>query len=214
MANDKVKPNEQNIQALLSVKLLSNPERIVENLYVFDWESDLLLKTNSGYWYECEIKISVSDFKHDSVKANKHGILRTGHTVRKHSKWVNDEYKTFEELVPRKRPNRFYYAVPEEMVDKVAELVPEYAGLIAVDVVPKYPGSLGGMRIVKKAPLIHDVKMTDEELNLCEKFYYNWRKEVQWRRKHSHTIDELRYQIRSLKAEFKAVTGFDVSESL
>lgn len=27
----------------------SNPKYIVENLYVFDWESDMLIKTRSGY---------------------------------------------------------------------------------------------------------------------------------------------------------------------
>ena len=29
----------------------SNPKYIVENLYVFDWESDMLIKTRSGYCY-------------------------------------------------------------------------------------------------------------------------------------------------------------------
>lgn len=57
----------------------SNPKFIVENLYVFDWESDILIKTRSGYWYEVECKISFADFKNDFThKWQKHELLKTG----------------------------------------------------------------------------------------------------------------------------------------
>ena len=57
----------------------SNPKYIVENLYVFDWESDMLIKTRSGYWYEVECKISFADFKNDfKHKWQKHELLKTG----------------------------------------------------------------------------------------------------------------------------------------
>lgn len=57
----------------------SNPKFIVENLYVFDWESDMLIKTRSGYWYEVECKISFADFKNDfKHKRQKHELLKMG----------------------------------------------------------------------------------------------------------------------------------------
>ena len=57
----------------------SNPKYIVENLYVFDWESDMLLKTRSGYWYEVECKISLADFKNDfKRKWRKYDLLKAG----------------------------------------------------------------------------------------------------------------------------------------
>ena len=69
----------------------SNPKYIVENLYVFGLESDMLIKTRSGYWYEVECKISLADFKNDfKNKRQKHELLKTG-----------DE--------KHRRPNYFYY---------------------------------------------------------------------------------------------------------
>ena len=41
----------------------SNHTYIVENLYVFDWESDMLIKTRSGYWYEGEAVAGFKKFK-------------------------------------------------------------------------------------------------------------------------------------------------------
>ena len=48
----------------------------IDGLYVFDWESDKLLETKSGYIYEFEIKISKADYKNDfKHKKDKHIIL-------------------------------------------------------------------------------------------------------------------------------------------
>ena len=41
----------------------STPTYIVETLYVFDWESDMLIKTRSGYWYEGEAVAGFKKFK-------------------------------------------------------------------------------------------------------------------------------------------------------
>lgn len=41
----------------------SNHTYIVENLYVFDRESDMLIKTRSGYWYEGEAVAGFKKFK-------------------------------------------------------------------------------------------------------------------------------------------------------
>ena len=56
----------------------------LDGLYVFDWESDKLLETRSGYIYEFEIKISKADFKNDfKHKKEKHIILVSSKVLRK-----------------------------------------------------------------------------------------------------------------------------------
>ena len=71
---DKKDINESYIQKRLLSGWKSTHQYVMENLYVFEWESDFLLKTKSGYWYEAEIKISLSDFKADFEKKEKHQL--------------------------------------------------------------------------------------------------------------------------------------------
>ena len=53
----------------------STKKYVLENLYVFSWESDKLIETRSGLIYEFEIKVSKADFKNDFKKKDKHVIL-------------------------------------------------------------------------------------------------------------------------------------------
>lgn len=168
----------------------SNPKYIVENLYVFDWESDMLIKTRSGYWYEVECKISLADFKNDFThKRQKHELLKNG-----------DE--------KRRRPNLFYYCVPWYLSAKVYPLLPDYAGLIVL----KADGKLNE---IKHAHCLHLQKYTDEELKLCDKFYYayrNWKENVE-RHQPTAEIKRLKDEIAFLKAEYKAVAGCDIKDA-
>ncbi len=154
----------------------------VDNLYVFPWESDKLLWTKSGYIHEFEIKISRADYKNDfKHKLEKHIVLSStiakdkqkvyeqdlfGKMEKKYRYWDDDDIKQhIERVVDNKRmPNYFYYAVPYGMIQ--VEEVPEYAGLIWV--------KENRLFIQKKAPCLHKEKYTDAQLNLGEKFYYNW----------------------------------------
>lgn len=169
----------------------SNPKYIVENLYVFDLESDMLIKTRSGYWYEVECKISLADFKNDfKRKWRKHDLLKTG-----------DE--------KHRRPNYFYYCVPWYLSGKVLPLLPSYAGLIVLT-------ENGKLNEVRRASLLHTDKYTDEDLKLCNKFYYayrNWKERVE---DHQPTkeIKRLKDEIAFLKAEYKAVAGCDIQDVL
>jgi len=79
----------------------------IANTYVFDWESDFLCVSRSGYINEIEIKISRSDFKADAKKVEKHLKLQSGTGM---------------------IPHRFYYTTPHNLI--TADEVPEYAGLI------------------------------------------------------------------------------------
>ena len=119
----------------------------IDGLYIFDWESDKLLETRSGYIYEFEIKISKADYKNDfKHKKDKHIILageeRYGDKYlpryyefleenRKRGNWCEQNFIKSAETNPRylvgghKRPNYFYYAVPTGLID--VEDVPDYA---------------------------------------------------------------------------------------
>ena len=167
----------------------SNPKYIVENLYVFDWESDMLIKTRSGYWYEVECKISFADFKNDfKHKWQKHELLKT----------VGEKHR---------RPNYFYYCVPWYLSGKVLPLLPDYAGLIVLT-------EDGKLKEVKQVLSLHQHKYTNEELKLCDKFYYayrNWKENVE-RHQPTAEIKRLKDEIAFLKAEYKAVAGCDIKD--
>lgn len=178
--------SEQSIQKVLNEKYMPRAKYVINNLFVFQGESDYLAMTLSGYWYECEIKISLADFKNDFAhKAEKHLILARG-------------FDSHGKIKPR--PHFFSYAVPEPLVEKVVPLLPQYAGLIAI--------TANGFLIMKKAPvLLHRRKYTIEELRLTDKFYYGW---VSYKDKYNNFSKELakyRAELNSIKAEFKAVTG-------
>lgn len=152
----------------------STKKYVLENLYVFSWESDKLIETRSGLFYEFEIKISRPDFKNDFKKKNKHVILEGKETHIPTFDGLEPKYKERYEknyLVSHfKKPNYFYYAVPEGMIDK--EDVPDYAGLIYV-MPDDGEFKFNYLKLVKMAPKLHDIKYTDDDLNLGEKFYYN-----------------------------------------
>ena len=180
----KIQWTEGLIIEKLSQHLLSSSSvrYLMNNLYVFSnsWESDYLSLTNSGYFYEGEVKISKSDFKADFKKEKKHLILE------------NNFNKT--QIDNNLCPHYFFYAVPEGLID-VSE-VPEYAGLIyMIDVYPYY-------KWIKKAPLLHKEKYNDIDLKLQDKFYYNM---INWKRKalkeYPHQISKLKELIKESKTD-------------
>lgn len=117
----------------------------IKNSFIFryDWESDYFCINREGYAFEIEAKISRADFKND-VKKEKHSLFK-------------------ENNKKRLTPNKFYYAVPRDLIKE--DEIPKYAGLIYID------GSHA--TIIKRAPFIHKVK-TDFRKILCDKFYYQW----------------------------------------
>jgi len=157
----------------------STKKYVLENLYVFSWESDKLIETRSGLIYEFEIKVSKADFKNDFNKKDKHVILEGKETHIPTFDGLEPKYKEMYEknyLVSHfKKPNYFYYAVPEGLI--TVEEVPEYVGLIYVlpynDINKDGKLVWGGFYIAKQAPKLHNAKYTDDDLKLGEKFYYN-----------------------------------------
>lgn len=181
---------EQSIQQRLNHFFASYKYK-ADGLYVFSWESDKLIWTKSGYIYEFEIKISRSDFKNDfKHKKEKHIVLASTiardkareiqmslfeQKEQENRHWNREmlerRYGDIDAMAKDKRmPNYFYYAVPTGMLEP--DEVPPYAGLIYIDSEYRYVKQ--SYRIVKEAPQLHKTKYTDAELNLGEKFYYNW----------------------------------------
>lgn len=155
---------ERDIQNILSIHFLTpNAKKYeMENLFVFGWESDYLCITKSDLIYECEIKIFRSDFQNDfKHKKKKHLLL---------------ESKDDETSTDNKKPDYFYYAVPEGLITK--DEVPEYAGLIYVSKASGSNNVFSTCTVVKQAPRLKKEKTDLDSLNLMNKFYYSYR---QWK---------------------------------
>ena len=152
----KQKHTEESIQQVLCQKhpILTNPAFEMVGFIFYAWESDYLAISKAGYVYECEIKISHSDFLNDARhKPDKMRILSDGSES------------------PRKRPNYFYYVCPEGIITEAE--CPKFAGLM-------YITNSGFFRCVKVAPCLHNTKCdTQGDLlqYMRDKFYYamwNW----------------------------------------
>ena len=171
--NIEVKYSEGLIQEALRHNFLSpsSIKYLTENLLIYNWESDMLKITKSGYVYEFEIKISKADFKNDfKNKKKKHLILENSQNTNK--------------------PNYFYYVVPDGLIDE--NDIPEYAGLIYVhSTIIGNSKQWFSFEEIKKAPKLHNEKINEESLNLTDKFYYNYR---HWKQKHE--TDLISYKTR------------------
>lgn len=160
---------EGSIQDLLEnyFSLHSRDSYLARNIFVFDWESDYFLINKRGYTTEIEIKISKSDFKRDFEKVAKHSTIKTGSCTKE--TWGG--LKTIDSK--GRRPNRFYYCMPDGLVPESE--IPEYAGLIYIkkdSYIDKYY-----VTIIKDAPLIHKEKFNYDKI-LMVKFYYYWKNSI------------------------------------
>lgn len=185
---------EADLQKIIRTSYSNTAKYVVENCYIFrdDWESDVIVvQKSSGYIYEIEIKVSISDFRADLKKADKHLTVSTGKSsVVKYAECSNlttrrrdwPPESRYQDLIEWKsRPNRFFYAVPESL-GLTAKDVPDYAGLITIN---------GNIKTVKNAPLLHK-EVVDYEKKLCNKFYYYWRDRNLWAEKLKTQNDRLR----------------------
>lgn len=202
---------EQTIQQRLNY-LFASWKYNVNGLYVFEWESDKLIWMKSGYIYEFEIKVSRADYKNDfKHKKDKHIILQGPTDQEKympscyqHYEWNKKNYASLEDylsgitpdstslIVNHKKPNYFYYAVPEGLIQ--LEEVPDYAGLIWIE--KEYRYIRQSLVIKKQAPRLHKTKYKDAELNLGEKFYYNWQSDRKLRIEAQKEAENIRKLLR------------------
>lgn len=137
----------KDITKQLNIKHSQTAQYYLSNTYLFKGaygESDFIVINPNGYCVEYEIKISRADYKADFTKTKKHNLLKdTSYTD---------------------KPNKFYYAVPENLIS--IDEIPDYAGLVYI--------TEFGVKEIKKAPFLHKVK-NDMTPVLCNKFYYGYR---------------------------------------
>lgn len=215
MSKTEEELTEQTIQKRLN-HFFASWKYNVDGLFVFSWESDKLLWTKAGYIYEFEIKISRSDFKADfKHKIAKHLILASAVSLeigqpqmsdlfdnylkqrkKKYGKFLSDEdiRREFEQIgniQDKRMPNYFYYAVPEGLIQP--EEVPPYAGLLWLTKEYQYGG---GIIRKKQAPCLHKTKYTEGELDLGQKFYYNWKSAVNKYKEADKDAADLRKQLK------------------
>ena len=157
-------PSERRIQEqLYRYLMVKQHHQMSPNVYLFDWEADLLSLTKAGYIHEYEIKISRSDFMADSKKVDKHQALKNGwrdlveyetfrlEQYRQHPRVYKPEFLknlTPEDKHRMSRPNYFWYVCPTDLIR--AEDVPEHAGLMYVNNRDWHAAS-----VVKPAPKLH-----------------------------------------------------------
>ena len=94
----------------------------------------------------------------------------------------------------RQRPNYFYYAVPDGLIQP--EEVPDDYGLLYIH--------QGYISVVKTAPLLHKEKVDINALNLIDKFYYGMWDYIDKYRKDN--VKELKKEIKRLE---KQVAEYD-----
>ena len=111
---------------------------MMPNVYLYNWESDILYINDNRYVTEYEIKVSLSDFRNDSKKEAKHKALYETHSG----------------------PKQFYYVCPNRLIPLCE--VPEYAGLMYVHK-SKYIWNYK-TETVKKAPILKTKKLTDKQI--------------------------------------------------
>lgn len=223
---------EASIQDSLD-RLFGNYEYRLQNQYIFqdNWESDWFGISTSGYAYECEVKISRSDFKAD-FKKEKHALFQN---LKKdffilnrgkgevHYGWGPEEDKIVlphprdRNQTPRTRRHipalyaeytkiKFIFTDKLTIPNRFFYAVPE--GLIKSEDVPPYAGLIyvtetGSARIEKAAPWLHK-RVLNLDRTLKEKFY--WKCTRMWyneadRIYHENKIRELHNEIAKLKGE-------------
>lgn len=144
---------------------LWNPARLVavpNTTAMVGWEADLLLLFPSGWVWEVEIKVSVADFRREfRTKAAKHKSLELG-------TWEQDIGRNRPYLVKRrnKHVQRFYFAMPKAVYDKVEAEIPAYAGVIVVD--PAFVDAWGRLRgkMVRKGKALPGAEKTGDAFRI------------------------------------------------
>lgn len=132
-------------------KIEHSSDRVYPNVYIENFECDLLKITKAGYTYEYEIKVSRSDFFVDKKKEHK-------------SLFPQNCKKKYDELLNGKRVNYFLYVCPYDLIK--ADEVPEWAGLIHVY------GSF--LQLVKAPSLLTKQKFDNIRLAAEKSIYYRF----------------------------------------
>jgi hypothetical protein len=132
--------------------------RMMTEFYVDGGLADLVFVTKAGYLTEIEVKLSLADLRADAKK----------------EKW----------LKPRPHVARFFYAVPNELADRLPADLPDNAGVLVV-----YPASdrngrpvhRDGVREARPARRVKALKLPPASLATLERncYFRYWHREMQ-----------------------------------
>lgn len=164
------KADAQDIQQSLNQKFPDH-KYVIYNVFLFDWESDYLSVNENEYVYEFEIKVSLDDFKKDSLKKEKHILLES-------------------KADAQKMPNKFFYVAPGGIIPTL--YLPPYAGLIEVS------NTDHGMiaEVTVNAPFLHRENVFEKiKPMLLEKFYNKYIRTEFDNYELRKKIKELEYQL-------------------
>ena len=164
----------QDIQHAISGRFLDH-KYVIFNSYLFDWESDYISVNESGYVYECEIKVTKNDFKKDFNKTGKHLLLESKSDV-------------------SKLPNKFFYAVPRGLLTSYE--IPSYAGLIEIS--DTDTGKFA--EVIVNAPFLHKENVFEKiKPLLLDKFYHKYKRTEYENYELNKKLDELKKELESKK---------------
>lgn len=134
---------ERDMQRALFWRHQSSAMAIAPNYTPCWWyECDLFVVTRSGYSIECECKTSLSDYRADARKGQKHQRLAER----------------------RNPPTRFFYCVPEMLVP--LRDIPDYAGLLYFSWQDLRWKSAARIQVIKSAPRLSNKKIGAKDLDL------------------------------------------------
>ena len=128
LANNKFKLNERYVIRNLSRYFDLRQNYVFPNTYICGGEMDVAVVTPRMYLTEIEVKLTLADWKADTKK----------------EKWWSGD---------RKYVDRFFYAVPRNLVDFIPEFVQSTVGIISIN-------DGGGLEAVRNAKKV-GVKITD-----------------------------------------------------
>jgi len=151
------------IQSYINDVIRNKPQtKVFPNTYIGSWECDIVELTKSGYLYEYEVKITRADFKADAKK------YRLGNE-KIDGVWHTCNKSKYSVLQSGSRVNYFYYLVPKDLIS--VDEVPEFAGLIYIDITYVHPY----FKVVKPAPKLSKEKITEKRIiKLLESTYYRY----------------------------------------
>lgn len=146
----------------LGSNCLWDPRRVVavpNTTAAVGWEADLLILHPSGWVWEIEVKVSAGDFRREfKTKADKHETLKTG-TTRYRGGYGYYERKN-------EKVQKFFFAMPLSVYERVKDEVPDYAGVILLDEAWRDGWNRLRPRTEKKAPNLPGAKKTDDAFRI------------------------------------------------
>lgn len=135
--------------AQLAVAKLFERHTVIPNVYLGGFELDLAIISKDWYLTEVEIKISRSDWMRDKDK----------------KKWVVEAQSKTNYYRKRHKVTKFFYAVPEKLLDNIPDFVTPETGIISIRNIGKGIKGPFVARIVRQSTRLKKSRLNAKEIN-------------------------------------------------